>query len=109
MFLLSNAAPNAAQLTRSRSPQVDSWVDHEISSLLETVESGTEESASATAETAGTRRTRRRPARRGYRKHGLVLRLRLSLGRRRTDLLYYAVAIVLSAFVGWLATFLLEP
>jgi hypothetical protein len=33
--------------------------------------------------------------------------LRLSVDRRRTDLLYFAVAAVLSVCVGWLTAFLL--
>jgi hypothetical protein len=34
---------------------------------------------------------------------------RRSVGRRRSDLLYYAAAVALSVFVGWLATVLLQP
>jgi hypothetical protein len=98
--MLSKAMPKS----KSQPPEVDTWLDQEISSLLETVEPG---AASASTGAARTRRSRRRAASPGSHLRDLMRILRLSVDRRRTDLLYYAVAIVLSVCVGWLTALVL--
>jgi hypothetical protein len=91
-------------MPKQRPPELDNWLDQEISSLVETVEPGRKSAPTAVART---RRSRRRPARPGSHMRHLVRVLRLSVDRRRTDLLYYAVAVVLSVCVGWLTALLL--
>jgi hypothetical protein len=90
--------------SKSQPPEVDTWLDQEISSLLETVEPG---ATSVSTGAARTPRSRRRPARRESQMRDLMRILRLSVDRRRTDLFYYAVAVVLSVCVGWLTALFL--
>jgi hypothetical protein len=90
-----------------RSLQGDTWVDEEISSLLETVESDANGNVGGAA---GALPRRRRPRRRFRRPPGLgtprVLhdadRLLWALPGLRQILVYGAAALALGTFIGWL-------
>jgi hypothetical protein len=87
-----------------RTPQLDDWLDEEISSLLEPVEA---DPGGAPMPQEATPALPARPASRGrlaqmLRVRGAhVLRLSRTLGRR---LVYSAAALGLAAFIGWLVT-----
>jgi hypothetical protein len=104
----------------SYSPQLDTWLDQEISALLETVESNVDGRGRAAIRAAqsgqskvGRWRERRGPLPRpwpwaGLRVHGIA-RPRSPFGTLRTTLVYCAFAVALGGVVGWIVTSLTTP
>jgi hypothetical protein len=104
----------------SNSPHLDSWLDREISSLVETVESDVNGLAPAaiTDTQSGQSKLRRwrtqhgplrrpRPEAR-LRAHGIA-RSRSPFHTLRTTLVYCVFAVALGGVVGWIVTFMTTP
>jgi hypothetical protein len=86
-------------MRQSHLPDIDTWLDEEISSLVETVESP------ASLEPSSAPRVRRRVRPPRARLHELGR----AIAARRAGFLYFALAVALGAAVGWLAVTMLTP
>ena len=87
-----------------RSPQLDDWLDEEISALLETVEADPYAGASMEPDVLPAPAVH--VASRGLRAHVIWARARVLRVIRTVlpKLVYGAAALVLAAFIGWLVT-----
>ena len=95
-----------ARLSQSESPQRDAWLDEEISSLLETVERGSENGAgraSADAPAAVQRAVVRRPKRRTP-VHRMARAGRKATRERRLELALLVLGLACAGCIVWLVT-----